>query len=157
MLHVSLCRQSFNHRPLVGLLQALNTPLTVWDSACLPGCLPADAGSLPQNAQQGGFACSLAGRASTGHRKWPAASASTWPTSLPHLRHLHSADDQDVKGGTSRGGLTQYLPKSLLPYAHLMRLDKPAGTWVLLWPGFWCVAHLLVPCAMPNSSRDAGP
>ncbi|KAF5199913.1 hypothetical protein FRX31_010500, partial [Thalictrum thalictroides] len=27
-----------------------------------------------------------------------------------------------------------YLPKSVRPYAHLARLDKPIGTWLLAWP-----------------------
>jgi len=26
-----------------------------------------------------------------------------------------------------------------VPYAQLMRLDKPIGTWVLAWPGFWSI------------------
>ena len=33
-----------------------------------------------------------------------------------------------------------YLPKSLHPYAHLSRMDKPIGTWLLLWPCYWSTA-----------------
>lgn len=29
------------------------------------------------------------------------------------------------------------LPPGLLPYARLMRLDRPIGTWLLLWPCWW--------------------
>ena len=29
------------------------------------------------------------------------------------------------------------LPKQLQPFAHLARLDKPIGTWLLAWPCFW--------------------
>ncbi|KAK9469777.1 UbiA prenyltransferase family [Lipomyces arxii] len=29
------------------------------------------------------------------------------------------------------------LPKPALPYAQLIRLDKPVGTWLLLWPSSW--------------------
>lgn len=32
------------------------------------------------------------------------------------------------------------LPKKLVPYARLMRLDRPIGTWLLLWPCWWAVA-----------------
>lgn len=32
------------------------------------------------------------------------------------------------------------LPKSVLPYARLARMDKPIGTWLLLWPCFWSTA-----------------
>uniref|UniRef100_A0A175YR39 4-hydroxybenzoate polyprenyltransferase, mitochondrial n=1 Tax=Daucus carota subsp. sativus TaxID=79200 RepID=A0A175YR39_DAUCS len=30
-----------------------------------------------------------------------------------------------------------YLPKNLAGYAHLARLDKPIGTWLLAWPCMW--------------------
>eukprot|EP00536_Pseudo-nitzschia_multiseries_P001282 jgi/Psemu1/234452/estExt_Genewise1.C_160076 len=33
-----------------------------------------------------------------------------------------------------------YLPGSLRPYAHLSRMDKPIGTWLLLWPCYWSTA-----------------
>ncbi len=32
------------------------------------------------------------------------------------------------------------LPRRLRPFAVLARLDKPIGTWLLLWPGAWSVA-----------------
>ena len=32
------------------------------------------------------------------------------------------------------------LPSGLRPYARLMRLDRPIGTWLLLLPGWWGVA-----------------
>ncbi len=31
------------------------------------------------------------------------------------------------------------LPARLQPYARLMRLDRPIGTWLLLWPGLWAL------------------
>lgn len=30
-----------------------------------------------------------------------------------------------------------YLPRRIRPYAHLARLDKPIGTWLLAWPCMW--------------------
>ena len=33
-----------------------------------------------------------------------------------------------------------YLPDTAKPYARLARLDKPIGTWLLLWPCFWSTA-----------------
>jgi 4-hydroxybenzoate polyprenyltransferase len=33
-----------------------------------------------------------------------------------------------------------YLPTSIQPYARLARVDKPIGTWLLLWPCFWSTA-----------------
>ncbi|XP_059070544.1 uncharacterized protein LOC131860184 [Cryptomeria japonica] len=33
-----------------------------------------------------------------------------------------------------------YLPRWSIPYAHLARLDKPIGTWLLAWPCMWSIA-----------------
>ncbi len=41
--------------------------------------------------------------------------------------------------GTS-GLLLRLLPESWKPYALLMRLDRPIGTWLLLLPGLWAIA-----------------
>ena len=35
------------------------------------------------------------------------------------------------------------LPRALVPYAQLMRLDRPIGTWLLLFPGLWSIALAL--------------
>jgi 4-hydroxybenzoate polyprenyltransferase len=35
---------------------------------------------------------------------------------------------------------TRYAPASLLPYIRLARLDRPIGTWLLLFPGWWSIA-----------------
>lgn len=34
----------------------------------------------------------------------------------------------------------RYLPAKFHPYARLARVDKPIGTWLLLWPCFWSTA-----------------
>ena len=34
----------------------------------------------------------------------------------------------------------RYLPSSVRPYARLARLDRPIGTWLLLFPGWWGIA-----------------
>lgn len=38
------------------------------------------------------------------------------------------------------------LPPAARPYAALMRLDKPIGTWLLLWPCLWWVPGDVVDC-----------
>lgn len=35
------------------------------------------------------------------------------------------------------GWVERYLPESFRPYAYLMRLDRPIGTWLLLLPSLW--------------------
>jgi hypothetical protein len=46
--------------------------------------------------------------------------------------------------------LERVLPASALPYAHLMRLDKPIGTYLLAWPGLWWVRNGWAPPAHPK-------
>lgn len=41
---------------------------------------------------------------------------------------------------SERHGLIGALPPRLRPYASLMRLDRPIGTWLLFWPCAWGVA-----------------
>lgn len=43
--------------------------------------------------------------------------------------------NDDLKKKTS--WIDLYIPKSVRPYAHLARLDKPIGTWLLAWPCMW--------------------
>ncbi|QLG70825.1 hypothetical protein HG535_0A07670 [Zygotorulaspora mrakii] len=37
------------------------------------------------------------------------------------------------------GPYVSKLPKSIIPYAELMRLEKPVGTWLLYIPGTWAI------------------
>jgi 4-hydroxybenzoate polyprenyltransferase len=41
---------------------------------------------------------------------------------------------------SERRGLIGALPPALRPFASLMRLDRPIGTWLLFWPCAWGVA-----------------
>jgi len=41
---------------------------------------------------------------------------------------------------SERRGLIGTLPPRLRPYASLMRVDRPIGTWLLYWPCAWGVA-----------------
>jgi 4-hydroxybenzoate polyprenyltransferase len=52
-------------------------------------------------------------------------------------------------GGVGRGDpsdivagdwVERFLPARLQPYARLARLDRPIGTWLLLFPGWWGIA-----------------
>jgi 4-hydroxybenzoate polyprenyltransferase len=44
----------------------------------------------------------------------------------------------------------RYLPPYLRPYARLARLDRPIGTWLLLFPGWWAIALAALPGGWPN-------
>src|SRR3954469_15656591 len=46
------------------------------------------------------------------------------------------ADATDIP----RGGWVARLPHGLRPYARLARLDRPIGTWLLLFPCWWGLA-----------------
>ena len=46
----------------------------------------------------------------------------------------------DIVPDSERRGFIGALPRWLRPYASLMRLDRPIGTWLLYWPCAWSVA-----------------
>ena len=46
----------------------------------------------------------------------------------------------DIVPDSERRGLIGALPRAWRPYASLMRLDRPIGTWLLFWPCAWSVA-----------------
>ena len=46
----------------------------------------------------------------------------------------------DTVPDSERTGLIGALPAVLRPYAALMRIDRPIGTWLLFWPCAWSVA-----------------
>ena len=46
----------------------------------------------------------------------------------------------DIVPDSERRGFIGALPPRLRPYASLMRLDRPIGTWLLYWPCAWSVS-----------------
>jgi len=46
----------------------------------------------------------------------------------------------DIVPDSERRGFIGALPQRIRPYASLMRLDRPIGTWLLYWPCAWSVA-----------------
>jgi len=41
---------------------------------------------------------------------------------------------------SEQGWIAQHAPARLRPYLRLARLDRPIGTWLLLWPCWWSLA-----------------
>ena len=68
-------------------------------------------------------------------------SRSNKPDHLDQALRRHVSSSASAGGGQSKEGgkwtLQGLLPAPAWPYAQLMRLDKPIGTWLLAWPGFW--------------------
>jgi 4-hydroxybenzoate polyprenyltransferase len=46
----------------------------------------------------------------------------------------------DIVPDSERRGFIGALPAALRPYASLLRLDRPIGTWLLYWPCAWSIA-----------------
>ena len=46
----------------------------------------------------------------------------------------------DIVPDSERRGFIGALPPALRPFASLMRIDRPIGTWLLYWPCAWSVA-----------------
>jgi 4-hydroxybenzoate polyprenyltransferase len=48
-----------------------------------------------------------------------------------------TADTSDIRPDD---WVERWLPRRVRPYARLARLDRPIGTWLLLFPGWWGIA-----------------
>lgn len=64
--------------------------------------------------------------------------------------HLSSPDPPPAAPPALPRWLTTLLPPPLLPYVELARLDKPAGTALLLWPCWWSIAAAAPPSSLPD-------
>ena len=51
--------------------------------------------------------------------------------------------------------LLSLLPSAVQPYIALSRLDKPIGTWLLLFPCYWSLALATLPSHLPSPSLVA--
>lgn len=49
-------------------------------------------------------------------------------------------ESADLTPDSERRGLIGTLPRPMRPYAAVMRIDRPIGTWLLFWPCAWSVA-----------------
>jgi 4-hydroxybenzoate polyprenyltransferase len=49
------------------------------------------------------------------------------------------------------GWVDRWLPSAARPYAKLARLDRPIGTWLLLFPGWWSIALATPKGAWPDA------
>ncbi|XP_061375469.1 4-hydroxybenzoate polyprenyltransferase, mitochondrial [Gastrolobium bilobum] len=80
--------------------------------------------------------------------------------SLPNLQfivHISSLPSKENKNQSSNAGsggdiswIDLYLPTKVQPYARLARLDKPIGTWLLLWPCMWSITLAAPPGHLPD-------
>lgn len=73
---------------------------------------------------------------------------------LDQRRASHSQTSSSGGGGpqapASVTWVDRLLPPAAQPYAQLMRLEKPIGTWLLLWPGLWSISLAAPPGALPD-------
>ncbi|KAL9315168.1 hypothetical protein ACSQ67_016169 [Phaseolus vulgaris] len=75
---------------------------------------------------------------------------------VAHVSTRPSKEDRNQSGSVSNGSggdatwVDLYLPKQVQPYARLARLDKPIGTWLLLWPCIWSITLAATPGHLPD-------
>ena len=95
------------------------------------------------------------------------------PLSVPHDQQVEQVDTEDnnhdknyhnnktssssrCSSATSDPAIStwvnHYLPPSWQPFARLARMDKPIGTWLLLWPCYWSTALATPAGALPDVS-----
>ncbi|KAG9458913.1 hypothetical protein H6P81_003421 [Aristolochia fimbriata] len=99
-----------------------------------------------------GFKFSSSGRTGAFHLNYQ---------SLASISSAAEVADQAKGGGNRRRNdeesrkvslswIDEYLPKFIRPYAHLARLDKPIGTWLLAWPCMWSITLAAPPGNLPD-------
>nr|KYP72999.1 hypothetical protein KK1_005606 [Cajanus cajan] len=75
---------------------------------------------------------------------------------VAYLSTSPSKEDNKQSGNVSSSGagdtswIDLYLPRQVQPYARLARLDKPIGTWLLLWPCMWSISLAATPGQLPD-------
>ncbi|CAN4088271.1 unnamed protein product [Withania somnifera] len=70
---------------------------------------------------------------------------------LLHFSALaNSEDKKNELQKPSPSWVDTYLPQRIRPYAHLARLDKPIGTWLLAWPCMWSISLAAPPGSLPD-------
>ncbi|CAJ1812810.1 unnamed protein product [Sphenostylis stenocarpa] len=75
---------------------------------------------------------------------------------VAHLSTWPSKENRNQNGSVGSGGggdatwVDLYLPRQVQPYARLARLDKPIGTWLLLWPCMWSITLAANPGHLPD-------
>jgi 4-hydroxybenzoate polyprenyltransferase len=57
------------------------------------------------------------------------------------------AERSDIRAGD---WIDRQMPAAARPYLRLMRLDRPIGTWLLLFPGWWAIALAAPPGGWPD-------
>ncbi|OIW20793.1 hypothetical protein TanjilG_23173 [Lupinus angustifolius] len=70
-----------------------------------------------------------------------------------HISTSPSKENKNQSGSLSRGDISWidlYLPRQVQPYARLARLDRPIGTWLLLWPCMWSITLAAAPGQLPD-------
>ncbi|PCI89120.1 MAG: 4-hydroxybenzoate octaprenyltransferase [Hyphomicrobiales bacterium] len=59
-----------------------------------------------------------------------------WPIG-DELQPKNTISDDKVADAHAQNWSDKWLPAKAKPYTRLMRLDRPVGVWLLLWPCFW--------------------
>lgn len=76
---------------------------------------------------------------------------STSPSRLGQDKeNKNQSSSSNVSSGGDISWVDLYLPRLVQPYARLARLDKPIGTWLLLWPCVWSITLAAPPGHLPD-------
>nr|XP_016483498.1 PREDICTED: 4-hydroxybenzoate geranyltransferase 2-like isoform X2 [Nicotiana tabacum] len=67
-----------------------------------------------------------------------------------HFSTFANSEEEKKNEQQKHSWIDTYLPQRIRPYAHLARLDKPIGTWLLAWPCMWSIALAATPGSLPD-------
>ncbi|KAM3380923.1 4-hydroxybenzoate polyprenyltransferase, mitochondrial isoform X1 [Capsicum galapagoense] len=102
------------------------------------------------------FQFSSSGKSLTFYTSHPSKIELSGSRQLLHFSTLANSEEnkknerQTPSASPSPSWIDTYLPRIVRPYAHLARLDKPIGTWLLAWPCMWSIALAAPPGSLPD-------
>mmetsp|Transcript_15946 Transcript_15946/g.19360 ORF Transcript_15946/g.19360 Transcript_15946/m.19360 type:complete len:203 (-) Transcript_15946:2143-2751(-) len=82
----------------------------------------------------------LAATARLLERKAVIGSAVNWHRCFSGERFNERKESRELYKDQDDTWVDKYFPETLKPYAKVARIDRPIGTWLLLFPGWWSIA-----------------
>ncbi|KAJ6305285.1 hypothetical protein OIU78_020758 [Salix suchowensis] len=71
-------------------------------------------------------------------------------STIPSTKKEQKQNSGELPNRGGKSWIDVHLPRQVRPYAHLARLDKPIGTWLLAWPCMWSISLAAEPGILPD-------
>lgn len=65
---------------------------------------------------------------------------------------IHEKEDRIIADASKQNWVDKYAPEGVQPYFKLSRIDRPIGTWLLLYPCWWALALVVPQGSFPSAT-----